>query len=67
MTSTTPTGFALRRFVPAALFAAATALAVNTLDPAMAAAAPGKWDLGTYNSASDPLNVELSSPRSMSS
>ncbi len=59
MTSTTPTGFALRRVVPAALFAAATALAVSTLDPAMAATAPREWDLGTHS--------QCIGPRSMSS
>jgi hypothetical protein len=56
MTSTTATGFALRRFVPAALFAAATALGASTLvDPAVAAAAPREWDLGTYNTCIERL------------
>jgi hypothetical protein len=59
MTSTTRTGFALRRFVPAALFAATTALGVSTLaDPAVAAAEQREWDLGTYNQCIQQLQDE---------
>lgn len=47
MTSTTR----VRRFVPAALLVAATALGVGTLaDPAIASAAPKEWVIGSYNS-----------------
>lgn len=45
MTSTAP----LRRYMPAALLAAATALGVVFADPAIASAAPKEWDIGTYN------------------
>jgi hypothetical protein len=50
MTSTAPTGFVLRRLVPAALIAAATALGINTFaDPVIANANQRVWDVGQYN------------------
>jgi hypothetical protein len=53
MASTPTPSVRLRRLVPAALFAAAVALGINTLaDPAIVSAAR-EWDIGEYDECVD--------------